>query len=175
VKVKGFFTMIRMRIGLALAALTMLGLMGCGGGDSGGEGGDEVTRELLAGATTKTWRMVSFYGNQNYPADGERACAARVESVTTEGEILECGANDRATINSDGTFKFRGFGRTWSLSGDRVTLDYGSALGTQVVEVIPETVSGRQRLRLLQVSLTRSGTLRPHDDGVVIILEEVAG
>ncbi len=169
------------RIGVGLVALMALGfsITGCGGGGSETEEVGEVTRQLLAGdgatsgagVTTKTWHVVALNGNHNY-GGASSACPAKFTSTVDDGETLECGESDTVTISSDGTFKFQGWGKTWVLNGDQATLDYGSALGTQVVEVIPEVVGGRQRLRLMQISFTRSGVVRPHDDGSTIVLEE---
>jgi hypothetical protein len=173
-----FFAMIIALMGI-LATTT-----GCG--SSGGTKapdptGSEVTRALLdgggttsgAGVTQKNWRVVAVAGNQNYPSSGaDQTCPVVLNSLVDENETLECGANDTVTIRSDGTFKFQGFGKTWSLSGSKVTLDYGAAIGTQVIDITPQTVGGVQRIRLLQISLTRNGALQPHDDGAVIVLEE---
>ena len=169
------------RFGATATVLLSLALVGCGGGNDGDA--TEVTRALLdgggassgAGVTTKTWRIVAVAGNHNYNGTGEdQPCPVKLTDPDDSGQTLECGASDTATISSDGTFKFKGFGKTWALDGSKVMLDYGSALGTQVGDVTPETVGGKQRLRLLQISLTKKGTLQPHDDGSVLVLEEVA-
>ena len=161
-----------------------LSLVGCGGGSgSGSTTSDAVTRALLdgggatsgTGVTTKTWRVVAISGNHNYPSSGaDQTCPAKLIGTTDSSETLECGASDTVTLTSDGTFKFQGWGKTWALDGTKVTLDYGTALGTQVAEVVPQTVGGKQRLRIMQLNFTRKGTVLPHDDGAVIVLEEMA-
>jgi hypothetical protein len=157
---------------LLALALSCAIFSGCGGGSN--EGGGDVTRELLSGTGTKTWKLVAIAGNHNYPRSGaDQPCPLTMRSLVDDGQTLECGESDLVTINSDGTFKFDGFGKTWSLDGTKITLDYGSALGVQVAEIVPQTVGGKQRLRVLQISLTRKGALQPHDDGAVLVLEEV--
>jgi hypothetical protein len=158
---------------LLALALTCAVFSGCGGGSKEVISGTDVTRALLDGGgttsgasvTTRTWRIVAIAGNQNYPKSGaDQPCPVKLDSLVDDSQTLECGADDRVTITSDGTFKFQGFGKTWSLDGAKLTLDYGSALGVQVGEIVPETVGGKQR----------RGTLRPHDDGSLLVLEEVA-
>ncbi len=168
---------------LLALALTCAVFSGCGGGGKSTWTSGEVTRALLdgggttsgAGVTTKTWKLVAIAGNHNYPGSGaDQPCPVTLTDPADSSETLECGASDLITITSDGTFKYLGFGKTWSLDGTKVMLDYGAAIGTQVSEVIPQTVGGKQRLRILQASFTRKGVLKPHDDGSVLVLEEAA-
>lgn len=172
-----------LKLGAMATVLLSVALAGCGGGNGGGGGTTDVTRALLdgggaasgAGVTTKTWRIVAISGNQNYTSSGgDQACPVTLTDPNDSSETLECGASDTVTISSDGTFKFSGFGKTWSLDGSQVTLDFGAALGTQVSDVVPQTVGGKQRLRILQVRYTKRGVVDPHDDGSVLVLEETA-
>ena len=172
-----------LKLGAMATAFLSLALAGCGGGNSGGGGTTDVTRTLLdgggaasgEGVTTKTWRIVAISGNHNYPAaSGDQPCPVKLTDPNDSRQTLECGASDIVTISSDGTFKYQGWGKAWSLDGSQVTLEYGLALGTQVAEVVPESVGGKQRLRILQVRYTLRGEVDPHDDGSVLVLEEAA-
>lgn len=170
------------RIGAGLVALMALGfsMTGCGGGSEGEDLGDgEVSRQLLAGdgatsgegVTTKNWRVAALVGNHNY-GGASSACPAKFESTVDSSQVLECSADDKVTISSNGKFTFLGWGKSWVLRGNQVTLDFGGAIGTQVSEVVTEVVGGKQRIRLMQVSFTKDGVVRPHDNGSTIILEE---
>ena len=172
-----------LKIGAMATAFLSLVLVGCGGGGNSGDGTTDVTRTLLdgggaasgSGVTTKTWRIVAISGNQNYPGTGaDQACPVKLTDPDNSRQTLECGESDIVTISSDGTFTYQGWGETWSLDGSQVTLEYGLALGTQVAEVVPESVGGKQRLRILQVRYTLRGEVDPQDDGSVLVLEEAA-
>jgi hypothetical protein len=169
---------------LLALALTCAVFSGCGGSGKSTWTAPDLSRALLdgggtasgAGVTTRTWRIVAISGNQNYVggSSADLPCPVTLTDPSDSSQTLTCGASDIVTIKSDGTFKFKGFGKTWSLDGTKVMLDYGAALGVQITDITPETVGGKQRLRVLQVSQTRGGVPDTHDDGSVIVLEEAA-
>ena len=104
---------------------------------------------------------------------GDQTCPVVLDDSNDHSQTLECGASDSVIIRSDGTFSYTGVGKTWVLDGSTFTLNYGTAFGLQTATITAETVGGKQRLRIHQLTFTRNGKLENHDDGSEVILEEV--
>ena len=179
---------------LATAMITGLALSGCGEGDA--TSASSITRELFAGAgpasgsgvTTKYWKVVAIKGNSKYqtisgglPFSGgggvaapivDIACAATLTDPNDANQTLTCGTSDIVAAKSDGTFTFKGVGKTWALDGSALTLDYGSAFGLQTSTLTLETVAGKQRIRIHQNTLTKGGVRMTHDDDSEVVIEE---
>ena len=159
-----------------LSALALVSLTGCGGGGGGSDTGD-ATRELLAGTSEKTWRLVTIRGNANYEKSGaDVPCAVSLKKLSDTSIKFSCGASDLVVMRTSGTFTYRGAGVNWSVSGSTVTLDLGSTLGvlTSTVSVEPALAGNPARLRLRQVSRVVGGVRNPDEDGCEIVIEEQA-
>ena len=158
----------------ALCGSVLLALTGCGGG--GSETGD-VTRELLAGTTEKTWTLTAIRGNETYTGGGvDVPCAASLRKTANTRIVFSCGAAEKIVLRNSGTFNYRGVsGVSWTLSGNTVTLDAGSfGVLTGAFSVEPTAAGVPNRLRVRLVSRIDDGVRNTDDDGCELIIEEQA-
>ncbi|WP_309716749.1 hypothetical protein [Armatimonas sp.] len=159
---------------LCATTLALMTLVGCGGGSGDSETGD-VTRNLLAGTTEKTWRLVAIKGNATYTGGGvDTPCTASLKKTSNTKISFSCGTAEMIVLRDSGTFNYRGVGGvSWVLSGSTVTLDIGSfGILTGAITVEPTAVGAAKRLRVRQVSRTTSGVRNTDDDGCELIIEE---
>lgn len=157
----------------ALCGSVLLALTGCGGGDSAGTG--DVSRELLAGGTEKTWRLVAIQGNETYTGGGvDVPCAASLPKIGRPTTRFSCGASETIVLRDIGTFNYRGVGGvSWTLSGNTVTLDAGSfGVLTGAIAVEPTAAGAAKRLRVRLVSRVNAGVRNTDDDGCQLLIEE---
>jgi hypothetical protein len=153
-------------------ALAMAALAGCGGG---GGTKAEVSRELLAGSTEKTWVLVAIRGNGTYTGGGvDVPCAASLKKAADARISFSCGAGETIVMRNTGTFNYRGVGGiSWTISGSTVTLDAGS-FGILKGTITDESVPGESihRLRVRQTLRTVGGVRDTDDDGCDLIIED---
>jgi hypothetical protein len=160
----------------SLFILSIIALVGCGSGGGGNNAQPAVSRELLAGATQKNWRLAAIRGNANYEGGGvDTPCPASLKKISNPDLAFFCGSSDRVQMRTNGSFTYLGVGVNWSLDGSTVTLNLGSELGILTSTVIVEPVAaGRpQRLRLRQISRVVDGVRNPDEDGSEIVIEEI--
>ena len=157
----------------AVLGIVLIGTMGCGGG--GGSETGNVTRELLAGTTEKTWKLTAIRGNETYTGGGvDVPCAASLRKTANTRIVFSCGASETITLRDSGTFNYRGVsGVSWVLSGNTVTLDAGSSgVLTGVFSVEPTAADAPNRLRVRLVNRVIDGVRNTDDDGCELIIEE---
>lgn len=155
--------------------LALISLMGCGGGGSSETG--NVTRELLAGTTEKTWTLTAIRGNETYTGGGvDVPCAASLRKTANTRIVFSCGTSEKIVLRTNGTFNYRGAsGDSWILSGNTVTLDAGSfGVLTGAFSVEPTAAGAPNRLRVRLVSRVIDGVRNTDDDGCELIIEEIA-
>jgi hypothetical protein len=156
--------------------LSALSLIGCGSGGGGNNAQPAVSRELLAGTTERSWKLVVIRGNANYEGGGvDTPCPATLNLINDPSTTFFCDATDRFQLRSNGSFTYLGVGIDWTLDGSTMTLNMGRAFGVLTSTVIVEPVANGapQRLRLRQVSYVLNGERDTEDDGSEIVIEEI--
>ncbi len=159
---------------LSIAALALTVLAGCGGG--GKSGSTEVSRDLLAGPTEKTWKLVAIRGNSTYTGGGvDVPCAASLKKAANARISFNCGAAETIVLRQSGTVTYRGFvGFSWKLSGSTVTFDDGLLdVREGAITVEPTAAGAPRRLRVRQTLQVVVGVRETDDDGCELIIEEV--
>jgi hypothetical protein len=73
---------------LCAATLALTVLAGCGGGGDN-DSNSEISRELLAGTTERTWKLVAIRGNANYEGNSTDApCPVSLKQLSNPSDAL---------------------------------------------------------------------------------------
>ena len=187
----------RKTILVAMLAMAMTALIGCGGakGDGDGGSGDPLSRMTITGDgdrlggsrfTTKKWKILAIKANGNYtPAGADLPCPATATLNGSSGSAsIECRANSFVEFRSDGKSRqydetsaaTEPFDDSWDFSADvlNVTVRDGGSTSFGNYKAINEgIVGGKQRLRIRTITQPLAGEAQPEDVGNELVIEEV--
>ena len=190
----------RKTILVAMFAMTLTALIGCGGGGTpdinptpspSPTPGSNVFRTILTGTgdsvtrTTRKWYVLSLRPNSFFKGTGgDQPCPVTIESKDG-ASAADCGQKDYVEFRSDSTLREGAdggaadvFGGSWSLASNTLTIVLGTGgerIETKFTLLEESVVGGKRRVRFVTISKTLEGSasLDSQQPGNEFVIEEV--